>query len=79
MGLNCKNITINANIITLAILVVAKKLIVFDKGKGISGHIVKSLPAPIKSVIIPIPNEANTVPNKFPTPPRTTTIKQPTI
>ena len=79
MGLNCKNITINANIITLAILVVAKKLIVFESGKGISGHIDKSLPAPIKSVIIPIPNEANTVHNKFPTPPRTTTIKQPTI
>ena len=79
MGLNCKNITINAKIITLAILVVAKKLIVFESGKGISGHIDKSLPAQIKSVIIPIPKEASTVPNKFPTPPRTTTIKQPTI
>ena len=79
MGLNCKNITINANIITLAILVVAKKLIVFDSGKGISGHIDKSLPAPIKSVIIHIPKDESTVPNKFPTPPSTTTIKQPTI
>ena len=79
MGLNCKNITINANIITLAILVVAIKLIVVERGKGRSGHIDKSLQAPIKSVIIPIPKEASTVPNKFPTPPRTTTIKQPTI
>jgi len=79
VGLNCKNITISANIITLAILVVAKKLIVFERGKGISGQIDKSRPAPIKSVIITIQKEAITVPNKFPTPPRTTTIKHPTM
>ena len=73
--MNCKNITINAKIITLAILVVAKKFIVLDIGRGISGHTDKSRPAPIKSVIIPIPNEAKIVPNRFPTPPNTTTIK----
>ena len=54
-------------------------LTVLERGKGISGQIDRSRPAPIRSVIIPIPKEASTVPNKFPTPPRTTTIKQPTI
>jgi hypothetical protein len=71
--------TISANIITLAILVVAKKSIVDARGEGISGQMVRSLPAPIKSVIIPIEKEARIVPSKLPTPPRTTTIKHPTI
>ena len=64
---------------TRAMLVVAKKSTVEANGEGISGQIVRSLPAPIKSVIIPIDQEARIVPNHLPTPPRTTTIKHPTI
>ena len=49
-------------------LVVAKKSTAEASGEGMSGQIVSNLPAPIKSVIIPMEKDAITVPNKFPLP-----------
>ena len=49
------------------------------KNNILSGQKESNLPAPIKSVIIPIAKDAITVPRRLPTPPSTTTIKPPTI
>ena len=43
------------------------------------GQMVSSRPAPIRSVRTPMAKDANTVPSRFPTPPSTTTMKQPTM
>ena len=58
---------------------VLKNEIVLKSNGGASGKSDSNLPEAKISVNIPIPKEANTVPNIFPTPPRTTTIKQGTI
>ena len=58
---------------------VLKNEIVLKRNGGAWGKRDSNLPEAKISVNIPIPKEANTVPNIFPTPPRTTTIKQGTM
>ena len=64
---------------TRAMLVVAKNSTPCWSQAGIPGQISSRRPAPITSVSTPMPAEATTAPQRLPTPPNTTTMKQPTM
>ena len=79
MGLNWRKAMMKMKTNTKDMLVVAKNSTVPFNAGGRLGNIISKEPEPMTDWMMPSNKDANTVPNKFPTPPNTITMKQETI